>query len=251
MTDVVMPGGEAFFAPGGSRGVLLLHGFTSTTSTVLDLAQRCAAQGYSVSAPRLPGHGTTVEDLMTTGWDDWSGAALAAYDELAQRCDRVAIVGLSMGGTLAVHVAAQRPDVAAFVFINPYVKHQGAEWDELAQSMLVAGVLTYDSIGSDVKKEGVTESSYSQTPIAPAISLLDAVKVVNEQLGSITAPSLLLSSTEDHVVATDNGDEIVKKSNGPVERIWLENSFHVATLDNDHELIESATVDFLAGYLGA
>jgi carboxylesterase len=156
-----------------------------------------------------------------------------------------------MGGTLAVHVAAQRPDVAAFVFINPYVKHQGAEWDELAQGMLAAGVLTYDSIGSDVKKEGVTESSYSQTPIAPAISLLDAVKVVNEQLGSITAPSLLLSSSEDHVVAIDNGDEIVKKSNGPVERIWLENSFHVATLDNDQELIESATIDFLAGHLGA
>ena len=251
MTDDVMLGGEPFFAPGGPLGVLLLHGFTSTTSTVLDLALECEARGYSVSAPRLPGHGTTVDDLMTTGWDDWSGAALEAYDELARRCDRVAIVGLSMGGTLAVHVATHRPDVAAFVFINPYVKHQGAEWDELAQTMLAAGVLTYDSIGSDVKKEGVTESSYPQTPIAPAASLLEAVKVVNENLGSISAPSLLLNSTEDHVVATDNGDEIVKKSNGPVERIWLENSYHVATLDNDRELIESVTIEFLAGHLGA
>src|SRR5665213_2379063 len=125
MTDVVMPGGEPYFSPGGPLGVLLLHGFTSTTSTVLDLAQRCAAAGYTVSAPRLPGHGTSVDDLMTTGWDDWSAAAEAAYDELSATCERVAIVGLSMGGTLAVHVASLRPDVAAFVFINPYVKHQG------------------------------------------------------------------------------------------------------------------------------
>ena len=250
MTDVVMPGGEPFYSPGGPLGVLLLHGFTSTTSTVIDLAHRCVDQGYSVAAPRLPGHGTSVEDLMTTGWDDWSRAALAAYDELAAGCERVAVVGLSMGGTLAVHVAMHRPDVAAFVFINPYVKHQGAEWDELAQTMLAAGVATYDSIGSDVKKEGVVESSYPQTPIVPAVTLLDAVKVINDHLGSITAPSLLLNSTEDHVVAIDNGDEIVAKSNGPVERIWLENSFHVATLDNDHELIESSTIAFLAGNLG-
>jgi carboxylesterase len=123
------------------------------------------------------------------------------------------------------------------------------EWDELAQTMLDAGVFTYDSIGSDVKKEGVVETSYAQTPIAPALTLLEAVKIVNANLGTITAPSLLLNSTEDHVVEVDNGDELVKKSSGPVERIWLDNSFHVATLDNDHELIESAALAFLAGHL--
>ncbi len=249
MTDVVMPGGEPYFAPGGPLGVLLLHGFTSTTSTMMDLAEACARAGYTVAVPRLPGHGTSVEDLMTTGWDDWAQCALAAYDQLAASCTRVAIVGLSMGATLAVHVAATRPDVAAFVFINPYVKHQGLEWDDLARTMLESGVTTYDSIGSDVKKEGVKETSYDQTPIASALTLLEAVKVVNDNLCRLTAPSLLFSSTEDHVVELNNGDELVKKSNGSVERIWLENSFHVATLDNDASLIESATLAFLAGHL--
>ncbi|HEY5302726.1 MAG TPA: alpha/beta fold hydrolase [Acidimicrobiales bacterium] len=249
MTDVVMPGGEPYFSPGGPFGVLLLHGFTSTTSTMMDLARSCVCAGYSAAVPRLPGHGTSVDDLMTTGWDDWADAALAAYDDLAATCTRVAIVGLSMGGTLAVHVAAQRPDVAAFVFINPYVKHQGLEWDDLARTMLESGATTYDSIGSDIKKEGVKETSYDQTPIASALTLLEAVKVVNDNLGRITAPSLLLSSTEDHVVELDNGDELVKKSNGTVERIWLENSYHVATLDNDAPLIESAMLAFLAGHL--
>ncbi len=246
MTCAVMPEGEPFFSSGGPNGVLLLHGFTSTTSTVVDLARSCAAAGYTVSAPRLPGHGTSVEDLMRTGWSDWAAATEAAFDELAGSCERVAVLGLSMGATLAVHLGARRSGIAAFVFINPYVKHQGEEWDELARTLLEAGVVTYDSIGSDVKKEGVKESSYAQTPIASAATLLEAVKTVNDQLRLITVPSLLLSSTEDHVVELDNGDELIAKSRGSVERVWLENSYHVATLDNDAPLIESSTLAFLA-----
>ena len=229
----------------------MLHGLTGTTSSVIDLAQLCAQRGYSVSAPRLPGHGTSVEDLMGTGWADWSRAALEAFDALSLTCERVAIIGLSVGGGLCVHVAAQRADVAALVFINPYIKHPGADWETLAQSMLDAGVLTYDSVGSDIKKEGVVETSYGQTPIAPALSWLRSVAQVNEDLASITAPSLLFSSTVDHVVEVDNGDELVKKSRGPVERVWLENSYHVATLDNDREQLESRTLAFLAEHLGS
>jgi carboxylesterase len=250
MTDVVMPGGEPHFFAGGPLGVLVLHGLTGTTSSVLDIAKLCATAGYTVSLPRLPGHGTSVQDMMNTGWSDWSGAVLEAYDQLATTCDRIAVIGLSVGGGLAVHVAANRRDVAALVFINPYIKHPGPDWDDLAQSMLDAGVLTYDSVGSDVKKEGVVETSYDQTPIAPALSWLKAVPQVNEDLSSITAPSLLFTSTVDHVVEVDNGDELVNKSNGPVERVWLENSYHVATMDNDRDLIESRTMKFLEENLG-
>ena len=130
-----MPGGETYSSPGGPLGVLVLHGLTGTVSSVVDLARLCAQAGYSVLAPRLPGHGTSVEDLMTTGWADWSGTALAGYDDLRANCERVAIIGLSVGGGLAVHVAAQRPDVAALVLINPYIKHPGPDWDDLAQGM--------------------------------------------------------------------------------------------------------------------
>ena len=250
MTDPVMPGGEPYFSVGGPRGVVLLHGFTGTTSSLLDLAKLCVAAGYSVSVPRLPGHGTSVDDMMTTEWTHWSAAAVGAYDQLAATCDRVAVIGLSVGGGLAVHVGARRPDVCAFVFINPYLKHPGPEWDELAQSLLDEGVLTYDSVGSDVKKTGVVETSYDRTPIAPALSWLKAVVGVNDEISAITAPSLLFTSTVDHVVTVDNGDELVNKSSGPVERVWLEDSYHVATMDNDQQLVESRTMAFLAEHLG-
>lgn len=250
MSDAVIPGGESFFSSGGPCGVLLLHGLTGTTSSLIDLARRCASAGYTVSLPRLPGHGTSVQDMLGTRWSDWTGACEAALAELREHCDQVAVIGLSMGGGIGVHLAAQDPDITAFVFINPWIKHQGMEWEELAEALLASGVETYDSIGSDVKKDGVFETSYDQTPVAPALSALRATNDVNAKLASITAPSLLFTSTEDHVVAVDNGDELVNKSSGPVERIWLENSYHVATLDNDRELVESTTMDFLAGHFG-
>jgi len=109
-------------------------------------------------------------------------------------------------------------------------------------------VLATDS-KSDIKKEGTTEAKYEGWPLRSLQSVIDGVEVVDANLSRITAPSLLLSSREDHTVAPDNGDEIVEKSSGPVERIWLEESYHVATLDNDQELVERATLEFLAKVL--
>ena len=122
MTTTIMPGCEPFSASGGRDGVLVLHGFTGNPQSMRPLAEAIANAGYTVELPRLPGHGTTVEDMMTTGWADWSGAADAAYRELATRCDRVAVVGLSMGGGLTAFVAEEHPDVTALVFINALVK---------------------------------------------------------------------------------------------------------------------------------
>jgi carboxylesterase len=230
-------------------GVLVLHGFTGNPASMRAIAERCVAAGYTVELPRLPGHGTTVEDMMTTSWSDWSVAALAAYDDLASRTEHVAVVGLSMGGGLTAYVAEERPGVAGCVFINPLVKSPGPEMEEGLAQMIEAGVDSIESIGSDIKKEGITEASYSATPLGCVASLFDGVKSVEANLSNIVAPSLLLSSREDHVVTSDNGDAIVERSSGPVERLWLEESYHVATMDNDQELLESATMEFLSKVL--
>jgi carboxylesterase len=246
MTTEVMAGSEAFSHDGGPSGVLVLHGFTGNPGSLRSIADLCAKAGYSVELPRLPGHGTSVEDMLTTTWADWSATAEEAYDALDQRCDQVAVVGLSMGGGLAAHIAENRPSVVGCVFINPLVKPPPPELLEGLNQLLEAGVETFESIGSDIKKEDTVESSYDVTPLRPAKSLFDGIALVNEHLVRITAPSLLISSREDHVVTSDNGDDLVALASGPVERVWLENSYHVATMDNDQELVESLTLDFLA-----
>ncbi|MHB1088485.1 MAG: alpha/beta hydrolase [Acidimicrobiales bacterium] len=244
MTTAIMPGCESFSVDNGPLGVLVLHGFTGNPASMRSLAERIAQSGYSVELPRLPGHGTSLEDMMTTDWSHWSGAALAAFDALRERCDRVGVVGLSMGGGLAAYVAEVRPDVAACVLINPLVKPPVQEMVDGVRALLDAGLTTIDSIGSDIKMEGSVEASYDATPLACAQSLFEAMKTVNAQLSTISAPTLLLSSREDHVVTSDNGDDVVAKLNGPVERIWLEDSYHVATMDNDREVVESSTISF-------
>ena len=231
-------------------GVLVLHGFTGNPCSMRPLAERCAKAGYSVELPRLPGHGTSLEDLVPWRWPDFVEVALGAYDDLAERCDKVAVVGLSFGGGLTALIGEQRPSVAGCVFINPMLKGPGAEMEQGLQDLIDSGleVLATDG-GSDIKKEGTTEAKYEGWPLRALQSVIEGVEVVNANLSSITAPSLLLSSREDHTVAPDNGDEIVENSSGPVERIWLEESYHVATLDNDQELVERSTVEFLAKVL--
>ena len=245
----ILPGCEPLSFAGSESGVLVLHGFTGNPASMRSIAERAALAGYTVELPRLPGHGTTIEDMMTTTWDDWSGAALDAYDELAERCERVAIVGLSMGGGLTAFIAEQRPFVAGCVFINPLVKSPAPGMEDALNEMLEAGVESIESIGSDIKKEGVVEVSYDATPLRCVVSLITGGKDIESKLSNIVAPSLLLSSREDHVVTSDNGDAIVEQSSGPVERIWFEESWHVATMDNDQELLESATMEFLAKVL--
>jgi carboxylesterase len=130
------------------------------------------------------------------------------------------------------------------------LKGPGAEMEQGLRDLIDSGldVLATDS-KSDIKKEGTSEAKYEGWPLRALQSVIDGVENVDANLSAITAPSLLLSSREDHTVAPENGDEIVEKSSGPVERIWLEESYHVATLDNDQALVESATLEFLAKVL--
>jgi carboxylesterase len=188
---------------------------------------------------------------MTTSWDDWSRAALGAYDVLAARCERVAVVGLSMGGGLAAYVAEFRPEVLGCVFINPWINPLNPELLDGLTQLIDAGVETLEAVGSDIKKEATTESAYDATPLVCTKSACDGLTLVRERLGEITVPSLLLTSRIDHTVNWERGEDIVALCSGPVEQIWLEDSYHVATLDNDAELVESATVAFLHRVLGS
>src|SRR5690349_5123499 len=116
----VMPGAEPFAHDGGDTGVLVCHGFTGTPQSMRPWAERLAADGLTVRLPRLPGHGTTWQEMNRTRWADWLAAAERSFAELVDRCDRVFVMGLSMGGALALRIAErQAPHVAGVVVVNP------------------------------------------------------------------------------------------------------------------------------------
>jgi len=243
-TPQVLPGAEPLTAEGGPAGVLVLHGFTGNPSSMRGIAEACAAAGHAVEMPRLPGHGTTVEDMLTTTWDDWSAEVDAAYGRLAARCERVVVAGLSMGGTLTCWVAARHPEVAGIVLINAAAE-ASPEMRDGIQSMVDAGETLMDGIGSDVADPDVTESAYAKVPLAPLVSMLDAVGELQAQLPSITCPALIMTSPQDHVVAPSASDHLAATLGGPVERVTLERSYHVATIDHDRDLIIEQLLAFV------
>jgi carboxylesterase len=246
-----MPGAEPFSHVGGSMGVLVLHGFTGNPQSMRPLADALAAEGYSVELPLLPGHGTTIEDMIPTRWSDYAEAAEAAYRDLVGRCDAVVLVALSMGGTLACWLAEHHAEVPAMVLVNPFVDPPADSFRDVLRGILDSGSEVAPGVGSDISKEGSTELAYLGSPIAAALSLFDGIDGVAARLDHITCPVLLLSSREDHVVPSSSGDVLVAKVSGPIERVWLEHSYHVATLDHDAELVVSRTVAFVRDVLGS
>ncbi len=244
MPGPLLPGAGPFAASNGPHGVLVLHGFTGCPQSMRPLAEAFADAGFSVDLPLLPGHGTQVEDLVPMRFEDWIGAADEAYLQLAARCDRVVVAGLSMGGTLACELALRHAELAGMVVVNPLVRPPAESFVGMLTTALEQGVEVMPGIGSDIKMEGSVELAYDGAPIEAALSLFRACDSLFPRLGDIRCPALLLQSREDHVVPSDSGEALFESAGGPIERVWLENSYHVAPLDNDQAEIEERAIAF-------
>lgn len=244
MAEPIIAGAEPFRATGDGRGVLLVHGFTGNPHSLRPVAEALAAAGFTVELPLLPGHGTAVADMIPTGFPDWLAAAEAAYQDLAGRCDAVAVVGLSMGGALTAWLASEHPEIAAIACLNAVVTPP-AGMRELVEEMLAGGTEVMPGIGSDIAKEGVVELAYPETPLRPLLSLFDAAAELEGRLGRIACPVLVVTSPQDHVVDPANGDVLAAAVAGPVTRLTAERSYHVVTLDHDGPAVTSAVVSFL------
>lgn len=230
---------------GPAGGVLALHGFTGNPSSVRGLAEAMAAAGYHVELPRLPGHGTTVDDMITTGWADWAAEAEAALGRLARRTDRIVVAGLSMGGSLALRTALDHPEIRGLVLVNPATQPQPADVRTMVGEMLADGTAVVPGIGSDIASPDGQELAYGGTPLAPLISFLDdGLAPMADRYGELSMPLLLFTSRQDHVVEPAQSEHLAATYGGPVDHRWLERSFHVATQDYDRHDIFTAAVEF-------
>jgi carboxylesterase len=182
---------------------------------------------------------------MTKGWPQWVEASEKAWADLTGRCDAVFVAGLSMGGSLAIRLAETHPEIAGIVLVNPLVDPPAESFRDLLSGMLAEGGVAVPSIGSDIAMGPGSEHAYDATPIEPMLSMFAGVDDLATGLGELRCPVLLFSSRTDHVVPTESGDLLAARAAGPVERIWLERSFHVATLDYDAAEIEARAVAFL------
>ena len=245
------PEAEPFAADAGPVGAVLSHGLTGMPGSLRDWAQALAAAGMTVRVPRLPGHGTSWQDANKVSWQDWYAELERAFDEVRSRCDRVFIMGLSMGGTLALRLAEQRgADVAGVVVVNPslFTTRKDAKLLPLVRLF----VPSFPPVGNDIKKPGVVEPAYERLPVKAAYQLTQLWKLTNADLDKVTQPLLVLSSRDDHVVEPANSQRLMEQAGSADKRqVVLEDSYHVATMDNDLPLIVDESLAFVRQHAAA
>lgn len=246
----IMDGAEPFRFEGNGTGVLVSHGFTGTTQSVRPLGEALAAEGFTVMGPRLKGHGTSMEDHARSTALDWISSIEEGLAWLGQRTSNVFFVGLSMGGMFSLYFAATRPNlVRGIVPINACVYLGDPELARLVFDPEAPA--TVPGVGSDIRAEGIEELVYPEVPVPPVKEFMAIMRVTDDLLPAVTCPALVLQSTEDHVVPPENGPHILEKlGSEDKELVWLENSYHVATLDNDASVIAERTVQFIREHGG-
>lgn len=229
----------------GKIGILLVHGFTGSPASMRSWAEFFAARGYTVRVPRLPGHGTQWQDLNKVSWEEWPARVVEELEELDKTCEKVFIFSLSMGGGTSLYVAAHHSErLVGIVLVNPMIHIPGIA---IKFAPLLSKFRSHlPSVGNDIKRPGVTEWSYDALPTRGVVELSKLLKNSRSTLGLIKLPLLLFHSAEDHTLPVSNTEIVMAEiGSSRKERVELLNSYHVATLDYDCDLIFEKSLDFV------
>jgi carboxylesterase len=252
MTEAIIPGAEPFFLDGGMRACLLLHGFTASPFEMRYLGAKLNEAGYTVFAPRLPGHGTSVKDLDQTGWVDWHREAAASFESLAAVYPKVFVVGMSAGGTIALFLLSEGYNAAgAAVLSVPIRFHSPLVRYCVALVSFLPGLRLFPAAkkksGPDIKDPAMKGKlvTYSHGPVRAGLQLIRFMRMTEKSLGKVKAPLIVMQSRNDHVIPADNPEVIMRKVASPIKQLqWFSESYHILTWDVERDKVAKTIIDF-------
>jgi len=231
--------GESFYWNAGPTGVLLIHGFTATTAEVRLLARRLYLEGFSVSGPLLPGHGTTPAELNGCRWQAWVEAVDSAYLEMARQCTKVVLGGESMGAVLACWLASTHPEAAGLLLYAPAISVP-----PLRKAAWFSWIIP--EVQKKIGQDSLPWQGYTVWPLHAARQFYKLQQVVTDRLPQIQQPSLIIQGKFDRTIHPDSGKTIYNQISSSVKELhWMEHSSHCILLDSDLDEVSTITFRFI------
>lgn len=257
-----MPGHEINL-PGGDHSVLLIHGLTGSPFEMKYLARKLNKSGFTVKGPCLEGHGTTLKNLSKTTWNDWYRSVQASFIEMKKSYDSVSVVGLCMGALLSLHLSHELgSEVAALSLISTTLFYDGwrLPWYKFLLPISYYFPFRYVYSYSETEPYGIKNKAlrerivnlmkndsiaYIKTPAASMHELFKLIREVKKELPAIRTPTLILHSSEDDLTSTKNPDYVEEKIGSEiVQKIILDDSYHMMTIDNQKDRVAEETIKF-------
>ncbi|GMQ78302.1 MAG: alpha/beta fold hydrolase [Anaerolineae bacterium] len=240
---------DPFFLEGGPTGILLIHGFTASPSEMSYLGNFLNERGLTVSAPLLPGHGTTPEDANRYRWQHWANHLTIAFAEMQDRCSSIFIGGFSAGALLALYLAARLGRIDGLITYAPALKASN-------KKLILAPVIKYfrrtvpkppaHDMYPDVAE---VRWAYDEYPARAADELRKLQGVVKASLPDVRAPILIIYSTADETVKSEGIELLLKKAgSNQIEVVALHNSGHIITLDQERDMVAEKSYQFISRY---
>ena len=254
----IIRGGEPYFLPGGGydRAVLFIHGLSATPYDLWPLAEYLSGQGIAVYAPLLTGHGTTVWEFGKTGWRDWAGQPEAMFAELKTRYKKVYIVGFSMGGDIAIHIAANDAP-AGVVLLAPcvFIKGQDKPVSPEQSIKYLSRLLVTDYILKDTENQAFDEAAVKGRPVYPVFpvgclrSLVELEETARAELPKVKAPLIVVQSTNDATVDKAGPPYIIAHAGSADKKaVWVARSGHLLALDFEKESVFRSVYEFISNH---
>jgi carboxylesterase len=241
----ILEGAEEFSFPGGPVGALLVHGFTGSPQGLRGLGEYLAERDVAVEGIRLPGHGTSWEDLATRRPHEWVAAVEAGFEKVAEGRDKVFVVGLSFGFALAVDFVARHPeDVAGLVSLAGFVQTRDPR--RFLAPVIRRIVKSLPGVGNDIADPDMREIVYDRVPTAATYYMLQFCRGACASMTNVRCPALVIHSHNDHTALPFNAEFIYNSiASTDKELVWVDNSHHVITLDVDRREVFERTYDFI------
>ena len=244
------------------HSVLLLPGLCGTYRELGPIPKVLEDSGYHVSIAEIPGY---ADNHGKIDWLTWIEVLDERFTELRNMSDTVSLVGLSMGATLALKLAEKRDDIDGLVLLSPVLRYDGWSVPWYLPFLRFAYFIglrnwsyrerePYGIANLELRRrvqKAVANGDPSEVGAA-AISvrhLYQALQLTHDTrlwLGHVHAPTLLIHAVDDETAAPRNAEEILLKIHCEIRRIiWLGDSYHIITVDNEREVVVNETSRFL------